>query len=127
MSLGLIDGGSLLPVSSMLESREKIFLYWFLLVCVKLLDIRRKFFSWLGAVSGGLCERQRPLCQPSDGRNDDYAWNQCGERSVTREAGLRWLEKTGFLIKVDEVRAMAVKGRRRRECGCIELYVNKET
>lgn len=70
-------------------------------------------------------------CQPSDGRNDDDAWNQCGERSVTREAGLGWREKTGwktgFLIKVDEVRVMAVKGRRRRECGCIELYVNKET
>jgi len=44
MSLGLIEEGSLLPVSSGLESRGKIFLYWFLCVCVKLLDIRLKNF-----------------------------------------------------------------------------------
>ena len=131
MSLGLIDGGSLLPISSMLESREKIFLYWFFFVCITLLDIRRNFFRGWARCRRGLCERRCPSVNPAMGGMMIMPGINVGSVDVTREAGLGWREKTGwktgFLIKVDEVRVMAVKGRRCRECGCIELYVNKET
>ena len=44
----------------------------------------------------------------------------------TQEERVKWREKTGqkkgFLIKSDEVRTLAVKGRRCLECGYIELY-----
>lgn len=53
-----------------------------------------------------------------------------GNIGVTEEMGLRWSEKTGekkgFLIKSDEVRTMAVNGRRCLGCGLIELYAKAE-
>jgi hypothetical protein len=53
-----------------------------------------------------------------------------GNIGVTEEMGLRWREKTGekkgFLIKSDEVRTMAVKGRRCIACGLVELYAKAE-
>lgn len=52
-----------------------------------------------------------------------------GGVEMTQEESVKWREKTGekkgFLIKSDEVRTLAVKGRRCLECGYIELYVRE--
>jgi predicted nucleic-acid-binding Zn-ribbon protein len=52
-----------------------------------------------------------------------------GNVGMTEEARIKWHEKTGekkgFLIKSDEVRTMAVTGRRCLQCGYIELYARK--
>jgi hypothetical protein len=52
-----------------------------------------------------------------------------GDVGMTREERVKWREKTGekkgFLIKSDEVRTLAVKGRRCLECGYIELYAQE--
>lgn len=48
---------------------------------------------------------------------------------MTQEERIKWREKTGekkgFLIKSDEIRTMAVTGRRCLQCGYIELYARK--
>ncbi len=48
---------------------------------------------------------------------------------MRQEERIKWREKTGektgFLIKSEEVRTMAVTGRRCLECGYIELYAQK--
>jgi len=53
-----------------------------------------------------------------------------GGIAPSEDTGLRWSEKTGekkgFLIKSDEVRTMAVKGRRCLACGLVELYAKAE-
>jgi predicted nucleic-acid-binding Zn-ribbon protein len=52
-----------------------------------------------------------------------------GGVEMTQEERVKWREKTGekkgFLIKSDEVRTLAVVGRRCLECGYIELYARK--
>jgi predicted nucleic-acid-binding Zn-ribbon protein len=52
-----------------------------------------------------------------------------GDVGMTQEERIKWREKTGekkgFLIKSDEVRTMAMKGRRCLQCGYIELYARK--
>ncbi len=52
-----------------------------------------------------------------------------GGVSMRQEERIKWREKTGekkgFLIKSEEVRTMAVTGRRCLECGYIELYARK--
>ena len=52
-----------------------------------------------------------------------------GGAGMTQEERIKWREKTGekkgFLIKSDEVRTMAVKGRRCLQCGYLELYAQK--
>ncbi len=52
-----------------------------------------------------------------------------GSIESSREARLRWREKTGekkgFLIKSDEIRNFNIKGRRCILCGYIEFYVTK--
>jgi predicted nucleic-acid-binding Zn-ribbon protein len=49
-----------------------------------------------------------------------------GNVGINHEERIKWREKTGekkgFLIKSDEIRTIAVKGRRCLECGYIELY-----
>ena len=48
---------------------------------------------------------------------------------IKQEKRIKWREKTGektgFLIKSEEVRTMSVKGIRCLECGYIELYAQK--
>ena len=52
-----------------------------------------------------------------------------GDVGMTQEERIKWREKTGekkgFLIKSDEIRTMAVKGRRCLQCGYIELYTRE--
>ena len=52
-----------------------------------------------------------------------------GGASMSQEKRIKWREKTGektgFLIKSEEVRTMSVKGIRCLECGYIELYAKK--
>jgi len=52
-----------------------------------------------------------------------------GGVGTTYEERVKWREKTGekkgFLFKSDEVRTLAVKGRRCLQCGYIELYAKK--
>ena len=52
-----------------------------------------------------------------------------GGAGMTQEERIKWREKTGekkgFLIKSDEVRTMAVTGRRCLQCGYIELYTRE--
>jgi len=52
-----------------------------------------------------------------------------GGVGMTRGERVKWREKTGekkgFIIKSDEVRTLAVKGRRCLQCGYIELYAQE--
>ena len=49
-----------------------------------------------------------------------------GNIGMTHEERIKWREKTGekkgFLIKSDEIRTIAVSGKRCLKCGYIELY-----
>jgi len=64
----------------------------------------------------------RGMMSPMSGMN-------IGDVGMTQEERIKWREKTGekkgFLIKSEEVRTMAVSGRRCLECGYIELYARK--
>jgi len=48
---------------------------------------------------------------------------------TTREARLRWREKTGektgWIIKSDEEKTYSIKGRRCLECGYIDFYIKE--
>lgn len=48
---------------------------------------------------------------------------------TTREARLRWREKTGkekgWIIKSDEEKTYSIKGRRCLECGYLDLYIQE--
>lgn len=72
-----------------------------------------------------------PSVNPAMGGMMSMPGINVGSFETEREDVLKWREKTGektgFLIKVDQVRTMAVKGRRCRECGYIEMYAGKET
>jgi hypothetical protein len=52
-----------------------------------------------------------------------------GNIGIIEEERIRWREKTGekkgFLIKSDEIRTMAITGKRCIDCGYIELYTRK--
>ena len=52
-----------------------------------------------------------------------------GNIGMTHEERIKWREKTGekkgFLIKSDEIRTIAVTGKRCLKCGYIELYARK--
>ena len=52
-----------------------------------------------------------------------------GGAGMTQEERVKWREKTGekkgFLFKSDEVRTLALKGRRCLQCGYIELYAKE--
>jgi len=53
-----------------------------------------------------------------------------GGIAPTEDTVLRWREKTGekkgFLFKSEEVRTLAVRGRRCRGCGYVELYASED-
>lgn len=52
-----------------------------------------------------------------------------GGVGTTQVERIKWREKTGekkgFLLKSDEVRTLAVRGRRCLKCGYIELYAHR--